>query len=85
MHHQLKDTFVIHAVQMMLNELDSQTASSLLLTHQQETSVREALQLLTSSTLDEVTDDVLQLKLLLRRWWEHKRYQFGSKPCPDGN
>lgn len=75
-HNQLKDVFVINAVQLVLNELDSNTSTNILLTNYQETCVRDCLQLLTSSSLTEVTEPVLQLKLLLRQWWEQKRYQF---------
>lgn len=73
---QSKDVFVLNAVQLVLNELDKNTSSSLFLTKYQESSIRDCLQLLTSTSLNEVTDSVLQLKLLLRQWWEQKRYQY---------
>ncbi len=75
-HNQLKDVFVLNAVQLVLNELESNTSSNLLLSKHQETSIRDCLQLLTSTSLNDVTDSVLQLKLLLRQWWEQKRYQY---------
>ncbi|MCB2427791.1 glycosyltransferase [Methylophaga pinxianii] len=74
--HQLKDTFVLSAVQLVLNELEKDASFSLLANSHQEASIRDCLQLLTPVSLNEMTDSALQLKLLLRQMWEGKRYEF---------
>lgn len=77
--HQLKDTFIINAAQEVFNELERADSLNIALPDDSKSSIDDCLQLLTSSALDDVTEQVLNLKLRLHQWREQKDYQLWIK------